>query len=330
MFETLTAHHERQPTPVKTLGVEIVKPPQIGFHCRSIRTNFAREFARADASIHRLLHATSWQRPHVQGMPSAFLPIHSRDGDLLMAAPRPQTIKTDLAKQIEVWLLTASRYLEPDSLEFKIFHRSAEKLALADGHAGSVMRALVFQLSGDVDSAKHWISNARRWPTDVEATRILPVVLSNLGYFGEASDALTLVPDEDVALDQSWFATQIIISAGFSSWPRLAGSAYLTTEAGVEDAELLRRCGMSLAHNGVSQAQVQAMLDVAGEVLRRHRRFFAGSRPVVRAVNDGVLYQLALSDASLSEIDAMTDEVIHALVDRSLDTPGLAFSFIPA
>jgi hypothetical protein len=247
-----------------------------------------------------------------------------------MAAPRAQTIKSDLAQQVEAWLLTASRYLEPESWEFKSFYRSAEKLALVDGHGASVLRALIFQLSGDVVNVRHWLSNARNWPTDVDTRRILPVVLSNLGYFGEASDALALLPEEDVALEQGWFATQVIINAGFSSWFRLTGSDYVATEAGAQDAELVRRCGMSLAHNGVSQAQVQAMLDVAGEVLRRHRRFFAGFRPVVRAVNEGVLYQLALSDASLSEIDAMTDEVIYALVDRSLDAPGLAFSFIPA
>jgi len=83
---------------------------------------------------------------------------------------------------------------------------------------------------------------------------------------------------------------------------------------------------------GVSDQDVTAMLDVAGEVLRERRLFWLRDRPLVRVVDAGsassILYQYVIGASPATVVD-LTEEVALRLMAREIDKPGLMFSFLP-
>lgn len=243
-----------------------------------------------------------------------------------MPSSRPETIAKELNDQISGWLSNAHLYADPASFELKYLWKSADKLSLADAYAASLTKAMIAHLCGDLNDAYRWIKNARNWPNDQKSEEIEAIVLSNLGYFSRVAVVLR---SESVSADESFAAVALLSGAFDTLIDRWTSSPYGATESGREDILVAERCRMSLKQVGVSEEQMRAMLDVAGGVLRRHKMFFAGQRPLIRSIHDGVLYQLPVR-ANLAETAAMTDEVLHELVELDLDAPGLAFSFIPA
>ena len=84
---------------------------------------------------------------------------------------------------------------------------------------------------------------------------------------------------------------------------------------------------MTLEQLNISPDVLQRVLALAGQVLRKHQMFFVGEAPFVHAVDDCFLYELEV-DVAPAAATRMTDEVIAMMVERDLDVPGLAFSFI--
>lgn len=240
------------------------------------------------------------------------------------------TIAPEIWDQVRGLVEGADYYREPQDFQLKLLLRSADKLSNADAAMSSIVKALAYHLSGDDASVTHWLANARRFPQlapgAIDAQE--SCIWSNLGWFGKAAQATTLRLAEHVGpLD---FARMALLCGAFESV-----AAYLSAGAdiaGSEDAfQKVRRCAMVLERVGVPPAGVRSVLDVAGEVLRQHRMFFSGTEPIVHTLDSedgaGLLYELRVPvDAATA--DAMTDEVIHALIERELLLPGVSFSFV--
>ena len=83
---------------------------------------------------------------------------------------------------------------------------------------------------------------------------------------------------------------------------------------------------------GVSEQDVQAVLDIAGELLREKKLFWQNSLPSISIIDSeegvGLLYQLEVC-VDIPTAISMTDDVLTRMVDRNLDKPGIAFSFLP-
>lgn len=88
---------------------------------------------------------------------------------------------------------------------------------------------------------------------------------------------------------------------------------------------------MVLRRLEVGEDRLQAVLDVAGEVLRERNMFYNGTSPLVRTMDGedgpGLLYQMKVA-VSADVAAGMTFEVVDRLVDRHLDVEGVAFSFV--
>jgi len=241
-----------------------------------------------------------------------------------MAAPRAQTIESDVSKSLDNWITAATSYMDAQSFEFKSFQRSVDKLNNADAYAASLLRATVFQFAGDIENATYWINNMRALSRDTAApSRLEAVIFSNLGYFSQASKSLKTLD----ATDQVRSANMLYLSA---CYPELVALRREHSEAdgGLEQvADLAEECQMTLDQLKIRPDVVREMLDLAGEVLRKHRLFFIGQVPVVHALGDCFLYELKIDVEPAAATD-MTDEVIAMMVERDLDVPGLSFSFV--
>ncbi len=243
-----------------------------------------------------------------------------------MPAGRPQTIAPEVLGGIQKWLATASTYAQPNDFFFKSTLQSAEKLSNADSFAGALAKAFTYHLIGEIDESLHWVGNLRKYqrePMAVSATEA--IVLSNLGYFGRATDVFRKTPAEPGMLE----AILLVCGSFEMLLARAEGTALADTEKGREIILVAERCVMTLSQFGIQEAQLQSVLELAGEVLRSHRMFFADELPLIRTNEDGLLYQLRVRvDPSVAA--QYTDEVIDLMIERDLDVDGLSFSFLPA
>lgn len=246
-----------------------------------------------------------------------------------MAHGKPATIANEVTTKIGQMTESAHEYANPHDFSFKALYRDAEKLANADGFASSIARAMLSHLTGDLSEARRWLRNAEKWPGKAgEALWAEVLVLSNLGFFSEAASLFEAHPECVGSLQN--FTDLSFLLVTFRMLLSLPKGTPIAKEGhGHPTLAEAGRCAMALEEMKVSEAQVRAVLDLAGEVLRKHNFFFAGGAPVVRAVPDGVLYQLRVQCSS-KELSAMTDEVVNRMVAHDLDAAGLAFRFIPA
>ncbi|MGN6528474.1 MAG: hypothetical protein ACTHL8_18955 [Burkholderiaceae bacterium] len=224
------------------------------------------------------------------------------------------------------WLDMASTYADRSSYFFRSTLRSVEKLANADAFLSAVAQSQLHHLAGDLDEALHWVRNVRRFPQDpMVADDTEAIVLSNLGYFARARATFASVPAAPGRLENI-----LLLCGGFHLFlERCGGTRIAELPDGDELIQTARRCSMALDRMNVSEARLHDILEVAGEVLRQHRLFFADStQPLVRTNDDGMLYQLRVR-VSPEDAAQYTHEVVEKMVERELDVDGLYFSFVP-
>lgn len=245
-----------------------------------------------------------------------------------MAQIRRATIAADVSREINEWLDTAHLYLSESDFRFKKIERDAEKLSGVGPFNSAILRALLWHASGNLAEALRWTSNASSWPQHrAEVVKIEVLIHSNLGYFSKAA---SVFPQCDWNSSDELFHSLSLMTCNFEFLGKVVrGTAPEQNQGLVALRKTSEECLMTLNRIGVSEQQVRDVLDIAGEVLRSRKFFFAGDRPLVRAIHDGFLYQLRVrTDAATA--DAMTDEVIVRMVEKDMDFPGLAFSFIPS
>lgn len=243
-----------------------------------------------------------------------------------MPTQRRATIESDVARSIDQMVSEATRYLDPNSFEVRQMARTIDKLAAADPVVASVQRAMLKHLCGDVEGALYWVNNARTLSPSMAAavSGAEIVILSNLGYFTEAAKVISTL-DEVTRLQHA----HVLLAA--ACWDELAALGETGVGKGACESApviaLAQACQSSLQKVGATQDQVRAILDLAGEVLRRNGLFFLGEGPVLHYADEGILYELTLR-AEMETVLRLTLEVMQAAVDHDRDAGGLGFSFL--
>ncbi len=246
-----------------------------------------------------------------------------------MLGPCPMTIANDLLGEIRESMSAATVYASVSDFKVKYFLHQADKLANADAYQAFVARALIHTLVGNSDEAFRCVKNAKhlgrgraQWLWVYELN-----VFENLGYFSKAAGIFK--ENAEVAVtDESFVAAALSCGAFDYVSSAFAGFPVANTDIGHAGVKLAERCVMSLQKVGLSQEHVQKVLDLAGDVMRRHRIFPSSTAPLIHAYDDGLLYQLPVpvnAEASAQ----MTDEVVSELIERELDLLEFSFRFVP-
>jgi len=248
-----------------------------------------------------------------------------------MLGPRAATIGPALEERLTVAIQIGGAYLNADSFEFKWLLRECDKLAKADAYHASLAKCWVWQLAGNLDEALYWVSNASKFPEDGARSSILEAAVHvNLGYFSRGAGVFDGLPP-DLWSNREEFSQLGLLCGSFGAVIEAAEGMQLAEEE-LPLVETARRCAMVMKVLGVSENKMRAVLDAAGEVLRRHQLYFSDNAPVVYSIADedgaGVLYQLRIR-ADARTADQLTDEVIDLMIERELAGRGLNFSFIP-
>lgn len=240
----------------------------------------------------------------------------------------------ELNSQINRLILDGTAYLSAGDFVVRRFEHEIDKLAKVDALGASLCRSSLSMLIGDWPMVQHWTANMRHLGAVVEPLGVEFIASSNLGYF---TPAAALYPQ---VMDVRWgvtahFLTHGLICGAFADV--IAGNATCSEgkiELGVSQqraVEVAMNAQALLARLGVSEQEVQAMLDVAGEVLREQKLFWLGTDPSIAVLDSdegaGLLYQLPIA-VDAQQASELSDQVIMRMIERDLDMPGLAFSFL--
>ena len=247
------------------------------------------------------------------------------------------TIAKDLHEEIFALATSTGAFLEPESFDIRRLLREADNLQGVNAVEGSVAKANIYALTGHIDLVDRWLSNARANGGNGTCLLASYCARFNLGFFSEAHElypaALRTVAGSIAhpGLGGVNCAAFSAVIEAYAEVERLKMSE-LETEAFAMAAEIAKEANALLKRLGATEADVTAILDVAGEVLREAKVFFVGNLSQVTVVDRpqdaGLLVELTVPcDAVTANV--MTERVLERIVDSNLDKAGLAFSFLP-
>lgn len=240
------------------------------------------------------------------------------------AKPLPKT--DEIKTKIDSWLAGATGWLSANDLLFKTLWRDAEQLANADALGSSGTRALIAHLAGDLQQALYWANNLRRLGGRENADELTAVIHTNLGYF---SSARAILASNVPLLEDRHNARQLALACGAFDLLAQAQADRLSKDPPTQTLmNLSTQALQALRDNQVSPDHLLKVLDLAGEVLRSHRVFFATPEPILHTSHDGLLFEFAVG-LPAPEVMDMTNEVLDRMIAADLDSAALAFSFIP-
>lgn len=248
-----------------------------------------------------------------------------------MPLGKPKTIGEELLDQLWAEVLSATNFADPSSFQVRSYVRRIDALARADAVEASIARAVLDHFIGDIEGAVHWVRNAGRLQPGLATAKIVGTFCANLSYFSRAAALAHQVDTRDA---DSPFVRSSCTAGAYSQVERLAAGIEIADEETLHSVHQARSAIVVLTKLQIPEERVQAVLDVAGEVLRENRLFFVGSDPIIHASADDIegpslLCQLEVNVDAERAMD-MTDEVIDRLVARGLLVYGMSFSFIPS
>ena len=251
-----------------------------------------------------------------------------------MSRAMAATKGSELNDQISVLVTTASGYVSADNFVIRRLGAEVEKLATTSAAEASLCRAMLAMAQGDWPGTERWCANAYRLGAAVDAMGIEFIARCNLGYFSQAASIYADLTKPRWGVISKYLTHGSICGAFCDVIAGAQACSEFKIELGdshLRAVEVAMKAHAVVARLGVSEQDVQAMLDVAGEVLRERRVFWLGPNPQVAVLDNedgaGLLYQMEVA-VDAQQASALSDEVVMRMVQRDLDKPGLAFSFL--
>lgn len=250
----------------------------------------------------------------------------------------PQAMPATKGGEIHIALghmvVAAMRHLDESTFVMRAFRRDLTALERVDALAAGVAWSAYMMAIGNRDEALRHARNVRALGNIAAGAESQFIANSNLGHFTDAAMDYPVVVDIRHGRVLENLAKGLICA----SFHAVIETADACKAANIElhdqhtrAAEIAMSAATVLERLGVSEVEVQAMLDVAGEVIREQHLFWLGAGPAIRVQNDAdgavMLFELVLG-VSPERADELTDVVLTRIIDRELDRPGIAISFL--
>lgn len=255
---------------------------------------------------------------------------------LKMTKPLPLAKAFALDQEINDFSRSITIVGEYDRRVFLAIERNATDLQGPgrDVVGGSLARATLYSAAGKVEDAEKMFRNAELNHGTAPA-RINR--MSHLANHGFASAAMALADAAFADRAQANFvdvAKIVFASGGFHKIVQKVDASIANKEVlKMNDLlDLSKSAVVVLDQLGVSDAQLAAMLDLAGQQLREHKLWWQGERPHVRVLAAGaggpaLLYDY-LVHVTPDEAAAISWDLTDALVSHELDLHGVFIGFI--
>lgn len=250
-----------------------------------------------------------------------------------MPAARPLTKAGELLDSLSVLVSSSSRYLDLASLDVRRWNRDADALMAVSAPEGSLVKSKLCEAVGDIEGVERWAKNAERlgvsWVTLAEH---LLVSYANLGYAGKGLQVFR----DCVDVSRGNIGATIRLASAVGAFEQMKTLMNKASKAGISlaDAEIwpgTDKVAEAVERAHISDDECAKVIDVAGEVMRKHRLFWTGERHdfIVDSEQPSVLMRFSV-DVSYADACSMNLEAIDLLIDRNLDASSFKIDFVGA
>lgn len=203
-----------------------------------------------------------------------------------MMRATPQTIGNELTAAVNA--LMHSSYLHPDDLRLQVLRLRLDTLATVDLPESLLLRAFLEHFTGNIERVEEIVEAAvAAGATEARVAAVRGPTLINLGYFSRARGLLSSAADPRKGSFSS-LRTYLLWSGAVIKSVEYARESEKMGMAQAEDAmiQLSHRAAEILQEHQVSDGELSEILDLAGEVMRRHRAIFVGAYPELEVLED--------------------------------------------
>jgi hypothetical protein len=219
-------------------------------------------------------------------------------------------------------------------VEFGRLMRDCEKLQRSDVVQGCLHRAFLYSTAGDLAEAGRMIKNAELNGGKDEARIGLFSHLANHGYASEALQLADQMFEHRAGKNLMELANLAAAIGAFSTIVKEVKTSKSKGEVLQMTYlyDVSQKASAVTQQLGVTDADVAAMLDVAGELLRANKLLWQNALPDLTVLDVeqggptlGISYRIGVAPEQAVEMGWALSE---RLVDRGLDRPGVYVNFL--
>lgn len=238
--------------------------------------------------------------------------------------PLAATTGSKLIEETNTVLMTIGPFLSEENPRVQRWFKEAAKLVKVDPGDGYMFRAFVYQIIGDAENAIHCIDNAfnlRRNDPTVLANKC--GILLNLGRFSEAQKLYKHLGSPKLGL----FPYAIRLGAHTGSFRQMAQFIAEARKLELDTSDPLfsqiEASAQVMSTHDISDADVAAVLDVAGEIMMESRVMFIGSMDhfswdAADAPSISLVLKLPFDAYRCEDLDT---ELASRIVSRGINSP---------
>lgn len=248
-----------------------------------------------------------------------------------MTTPIPATKTNELLQEASELLLNSSRYHSMNEWVHKRLQREAENLMQADAFGAHILLGKLHESCGNVEEMRHHYENASKIGDKSVASGFLTAGMVNTGNFSEAQKHYIAAGNpvygnflEDRQLGLACFAIMQVVEY-------LKQAERMQLDLTGFPSDTFHRIAYVMEKTGMTDAALAEMLDIAGEVMRRHSLFYKNALPDIEVDDQSsapCIYATYRFEISPSEAADMYDELTSSIVSKMDHIPdGFHVSF---
>lgn len=251
-----------------------------------------------------------------------------------MNIPSPQTLVNSLREELNVFVIGVKNTHRYERATFLVLMKKCEDLQKTEVVKASLLRAFLNSSIGDFNEAERMLRNAEL-NGGVDEARIER--FTHYANHGFALKGLSLVDDVFNYRNGNGLMELARAAVAVGAFRKVATAV----RDSIKNNEVLNMTGLHrlacraegvMGQLGVSDAQLAAMLDVAGASLRSHSLLWETGLPDITVLEaeqggPGLAFEYRV-DVSPQEAAQMTWDLTEALVNRDLDLPNVAVGFL--
>lgn len=248
----------------------------------------------------------------------------------------PQTLASETSEAINALIGESDRFRDLNSTEIKMLLAEVAKLQKVDAREAFVRFGSISAICGDVDGVFEFFRKALQHPNEPDTKHEFWISLANVGRYSNArAIGSWLLEPKRGFFPKVW---QRAVSTGLvrEVWERLPDAKKTFPDLSVDDFANVEAAANAMVSHGLNDDSVVAVLDLMGEIQRKHRIMFAGefvsSLKVVRPPEDAPYLYFAVPLAcDVVEIHALNRELARSVVEKLPDgryPAGIVASFV--
>lgn len=252
-----------------------------------------------------------------------------------MTLPVPQTVAESLWSRITALLEEAVHTDRVNSFLFNGLLRDCDRLSKTDVIHASLYRGALYSVVGKDEDAEYQFDNVEANGEHFLASAWRMAFFSNRGYAKRVMAMADQVLNQRGSISFAELMRPVASMGGFQAICRAVDAATQRQEVLVGMTNLLEKSRRACAVMNtlkITDEDVSAAVDVAGEIIREQRLVWKHQTPDIEAFDEDcdfrslmLQFRLGVTPQKASEL---TFELIGRLVDRDLDRAGLSVCFL--